>query len=117
MKLLLFNYDLTKTCKGGNIQATGVHNMNVFDKEYKEKEKKIIKFFHTILLSKLLLLNYEFSNHEYNGTTGEDVFKILHKKISYSKKEKQEIIDNAIMLIKIKYGKTLIDFEKLEFEK
>ncbi len=90
--------------------------MNIFDKDYKKKEKNIIKFSHTILLSKLLLLNYEFSNHEYNGTTGEDVFKILQKKISYSEKEKQEIIDNAIMLLKIN-GKTVTDFEKIEFEK
>ncbi len=90
--------------------------MNIFDKDYKKKEKNIIKFSHTILLSKLLLLNYEFSNHEYNGITGEDVFKILQKKISYSEKEKQEIIDNAIMLLKIN-GKTVTDFEKIEFEK
>ena len=54
--------------------------MNIFDKDYKKKEKNIIKFSHTILLSKLLLLNYEFSNHEYNGTTGEDVFKYYKKK-------------------------------------
>ena len=90
--------------------------MNIFEKDYKKKEKNIIKFSHTILLSKLLLLNYEFSNHEYNGITGEDVFKILQKKISYSEKEKQEIIDNAIMLLKIN-GKTVTDFEKIEFEK
>lgn len=90
--------------------------MNIFDKDYKKKEKNIIKFSHTILLSKLLLLNYEFSNHEYNGTTGEDVFKYYKKKISYSEKEKQEIIDNAIMLLKIN-GKTVTDFEKIEFEK
>ncbi len=91
--------------------------MNVFDKEYKKEEKNIIKFYHTILLSKLLLLNFEFSNYEYNGTTGDDAFKILQKKINYSEKEKQEIINNAIMLLKIKNGRTLIDFEKIEFEK
>ena len=107
---------MTNIVKGVTIQATGGHYMNIFDKDYKKKEKNIIKFSHTILLSKLLLLNYEFSNHEYNGTTGEDVFKILQKKISYSEKEKQEIIDNAIMLLKIN-GKTVTDFEKIEFEK
>lgn len=107
---------MTIVSKGVTIQATGGHYMNTFDRDYKEKERNTIKYFHTILLSKLLLLNYEFSNHEYNGTTGEDVFKILQKKINYSEKEKQEIIDNAIMLLKIN-GKTVTDFEKIEFEK
>lgn len=45
----------------------------------------------------MLILNYEFSNREYNGTAGQDAFYKLQKKI--------------------KYGMELIDFEKMEFEK
>jgi len=90
--------------------------MNIFDQHYKEKERKIIIYHYTELLSKLLILNYEFSNNEYNGTTGEDVFNILNKKIKLSEKEKQEIITNATILIKIRKGKKLIDFNKIEFE-
>jgi len=37
---------------------------------------------------------------------------ILQKKISYSDKEKQEIIENAIMLLKIN-SNTVTDFEKI----
>jgi len=49
--------------------------MNIFDKNYKKKEKNIIKFSHTILLSKILLLNYE-----YNGKTITDFEKIEFEK-------------------------------------
>lgn len=41
----------------------------------------------------------------------------LQKKIKLSEKEKQNIIDNAISLIEIKYNKKLSNFEKIEFEK
>lgn len=33
------------------------------------------------------------------------------------RKEKQNMIDNTILIIKIKYGMKLIDFAKMEFEK
>ena len=71
--------------------------MNIFDMDYNKKEKNLFKYHYTCLLSELLILNYEFSNHEYNGTIGQDVFYKLQKKI--------------------KYGMELIDFEKMEFEK
>ena len=71
--------------------------MNIFDMDYNKKEKNLFKYHYTCLLSELLILNYEFSNHEYNGTTGQDAFYKLQKKI--------------------KYGMKLIDFEKMEFEK
>ena len=79
--------------------------MNIFDIDYNKKEKDLFKYHYTCLLSELLLLNYEFSNHEYNGTTGKDVFNKMKKKIKLSEKEKQNIIDNAISLIEIKYNK------------
>lgn len=90
--------------------------MNCFDKDYQEKERKLIIYYNTKLLSELILLNYEFSNHEYNGTTGEDIFNILQRKIKLAKKEKQQIITDAISLLKIKYRKKLNNFEKIEFD-
>ena len=90
--------------------------MNIFDQHYTEKERKIIIYYYTELLSKLLILNYEFSNNKYNGTIGEYVFNILNKKIKLSEKEKQEIITNATTLIKIRNGIKLVDFNKIEFK-
>jgi hypothetical protein len=90
--------------------------MNIFDIDYSRKEKDLFKYHYACLLSELLILNYELSNHEYNGTTGNDVFNKLQKKIKLSEKEKQNIISNAISLIEIKYNKKISDFEKIEFE-
>lgn len=77
------------------------------------------KLFFTIillLLSELVYLNYEFSNNKYNGITGNDVFNLLNRKIQLTKQEKENIINNATFLIKFKYNKNIIDYEKLEFE-
>mgnify|MGYP004566732503 CR=1 FL=1 len=41
----------------------------------------------------------------------------IAQKIKLSEKEKQNMIDNTILIIKIKYGMKLIDFAKIEFEK
>ena len=57
------------------------------DDMFKNEEKKIRKLFDTKLLSELLLLNYQYSNNEYLGTTAEDVYNSLSKKIKYNKKE------------------------------
>lgn len=107
--------DLTIYFKRGSIQATGGYFMNIFDIDYSRKEKDLFKYHYTCLLSELLILNYEFSNHKYNGITGNDVFNKLQKRIKLSEKEKQSIISNAILLIEIKYNKKLSDFEKIEF--
>lgn len=68
------------------------------DDMFKKEEKKIRKLFDTKLLSELLLLNYQYSNNEYLGTTAEDVYNSLAKKFKYTKKEKEQIIKNAILL-------------------
>ena len=107
--------DLTIYFKRGSIQATGGYFMNIFDIDYSRKEKDLFKYHYTCLLSELLILNYEFSNHKYNCITGNDVFNKLQKRIKLSEKEKQSIISNAISLIEIKYNKKLSDFEKIEF--
>ena len=107
--------DLTIYFKRGSIQVTGGCFMNIFDIDYSRKEKDLFKYHYTCLLSELLILNYEFSNHKYNGITGNDVFNKLQKRIKLSEKEKQSIISNAISLIEIKYNKKLSDFGKIEF--
>ena len=49
---------MTTSFKGGNIQATGGHFMNVFDIDYNKKEKDLFKYHYTCLLSELFILNY-----------------------------------------------------------
>ena len=87
------------------------------DDMFKKEEKKIRKLFDTKLLSELLLLNYQYSNNEYLGTTAEDVYNSLAKKFKYTKKEKEQIIKNAILLLNIEHGINVINYEELNFEK
>ena len=84
---------------------------------FKNEEKKLRKLFDTKLLSELLLLNYQYSNNEYLGTTAEDVYNSLSKKIKYTKKEKEQIVKNAIQLLNIEHGINVINYEELNFEK
>ena len=60
------------------------------DDMFKNEEKKIRKLFDTKLLSELLLLNYQYSNNEYLGTTAEDVYNSLSKKLNMPKKKKNK---------------------------
>lgn len=90
--------------------------MDSFDKRYKHKERELLIYYQTKLLSELLLLNAVFSNNEYNGTTGSDLFHILQKKAKLSDQEKRKMIENATFFLKLKYQKKLLDFEKMEFE-
>ena len=87
------------------------------DNMFKKEEKKLRKLFDTKLLCELLLLNYQYSNNEYLGTTAEDVYNSLFKKIKYTKKEKEQMVKNAILLLNIEHGINVIDYEKLNFEK
>ena len=54
--------------------------MNIFDIDYNKKEKNLFKYHYTCLLSELLILNYEFSNHEYNGTLLDKMLFINYKR-------------------------------------
>ena len=60
------------------------------DELFLRDEKRTKKLYDTELLAKLLLLNYEFSNNKYLGTTATDVFNNMHN-VEYSKSEIQEI--------------------------
>ena len=73
------------------------------DELFSRDEKRTKKLYDTELLAKLLLLNFEFSNNKYLDTT--------------AKSEIQEIKNNAIRLLKIKYNVDVIEFEKLNFKK
>ena len=108
--------DLTRTNKRGNMKTIGGLVM-LIDDMFKREEKKIRKLYDTKLLSELLLLNYQYSNSEYLGTTAEDVYNSLTKKIKYTKKEKEQIVKNAIQLLNIEHGINVINYEELNFEK
>ena len=87
------------------------------DDIFARDEKRTRKLYDTELLTELLLLNYEFSNYKYLGVTGTNIFNNLHKKIKYSNEELEEIKNNAIALLKIKYNIKVKNFETLDFEK
>ena len=86
------------------------------DELFKKDERKIRKLFDTRLLAELLYLNYEFNNKKYhNEISGKTIINSLHSKIKYTKREKQEIVTNAILLLKINHNVSLVDFEDLVF--
>ena len=78
--------------------------MNEFQKNYKKDEKILIKYFHKKLLSELLYLNYLYSNYEYENVTMEDLMKQVIKGTKYNGLEQLEILEDAKMLLRIKYN-------------
>ena len=86
------------------------------DELFLRDEKRTKKLYDTELLAKLLLLNFEFSNNKYLGTTATDVFNNMHN-VEYSKKDLEQIKNNAIALLDIKYNIKVKNFETLDFEK
>lgn len=51
--------------------------MDTFEKQYRFKEKELLCYINSILLSELIFLNYSFSNKEYNGIGGKEIWKII----------------------------------------
>lgn len=86
------------------------------DELFLRDEKRIKKLYDTELLARLLLLNYEFLNNKYHNITASNILNDLHK-VKYSKNELEQIKNNAIALLKIKYNIEVKNFETLEFEK
>ena len=86
------------------------------DELFSRDEKRIKKFYDTELLANLLLLNYEFSNNKYHNVNASDIINNLHK-VKYSKNDLEQIKNNAIALLKIKYNIKVKNFETLDFEK
>lgn len=88
------------------------------DELFKRDERKIRKLFDTRLLAELLYLNYEFNNKKYHDEiSGKTIFSSLQDGIKFTEQEKQEIVTNAILLLKINHNVRLIDFDNLVFEK
>ena len=79
--------------------------MKIDNELYKEQERLIIKYHHTLLLSELLYLNYEHSTYKYDGITPEDILKFVIKGTRYNGLEQLEILEEAKELVKIKYNK------------
>ena len=73
------------------------------DKLFLRDEKRIKKLYDTELLAHLLLLNYQFSNNKYHNISASEIFKNLHR-VKYSKKDLEQIKNNAIALLDIKYN-------------
>lgn len=86
------------------------------DELFLRDEKRIKELYDTELLANLLLLNYQFSNNKYHNATASDVLTNLHK-VKYSKKDLEQIKNNAIALLEIKYNIKVKDFETLDFVK
>ncbi len=79
--------------------------MNKKNEIYTKQEKEIIKYHHKLLLADLLYLNYVHSNYKYDNITIEDIYKFVTKGTRYNGLEKLEIIEEAKLLLKVKYNK------------
>ena len=75
------------------------------DKLFLRDEKRIKRLYDTELLAHLLLLNYQFLNNKYHNINASEIFKNLHR-VKYSKKYLEQIKNNAIVLLDIKYNKS-----------
>lgn len=78
--------------------------MQTLDDLYLKEERELKIYYSTLLLAELLKINFEYSNKEYNDICGDDVFKIATSEVIYTNIEKNMIIQNALNLLKIKYG-------------
>lgn len=77
--------------------------MDAFEESYLKYDKKLKKYYDTLLLDELIFLNYAYSNNEYGKVTVKNIFDNLHS-LEYSKKDINDIIDNALYLVKLKYN-------------
>ena len=78
--------------------------LNQFQKKYQKDERILIKYFHTKLLSELLYLNYIYSTFKYENITPEDLLRKVIKGTRYNGLEQLEILEEAKLLLKIKYN-------------
>lgn len=98
--------------------------MDIFEKECRKEEHEAKLYYTTCLLAEMLWINYTFSNNEYRGTTGDDVFKLALKKEEYTKEEKKLMIENALKLMQMQHrvkvdisGDAMLKYQNLDFEK
>ena len=90
--------------------------MGSIDESYFKERNDLFRFYDTVMLVKLLYLNYVYSNAKYNGTTGDDVWNELIQKHKYNIKDKSKVISDAIKLLEIEYNIKVDDFESLSFK-
>jgi len=96
--------------------------MSTLDDMYLKEERDLKIYYCTVLLSELLKINYEYSNKEYNNVCGDDIFNIANRKEKFTATERNMIIENALIILKIKYGyiirKDFISqYQNLDFKK
>lgn len=74
--------------------------MKALTRRYLKEKHGKIKFYLTLMLAEFILLDYIYSNEI-------DIIKLLYEitnKNEFSKKEKEEIIKNALKFLLIKYN-------------
>ncbi|MFR5856613.1 MAG: hypothetical protein ACLUFU_02240 [Bacilli bacterium] len=74
--------------------------MKAITRRYLKEKHDKIKFYLTLMLAEFILLDYIYSNEI-------DIIKLLYEitnKNEFSKKEKEEIIKNALKFLLIKYN-------------
>ncbi len=78
--------------------------MKKIDKLYLEEDKKIRILHESYLLADLLFLNYKYPNSHYYGNSIDSIYNSIHDKIVLNKKDEEKIINDALILLKIKYN-------------
>ena len=89
--------------------------MDIFYKNYKAEEKDFFLYHHKNLLADVLYLNYEYSTHKHYKTTGNDILELITKDYKYSDIEKDEIIKDALLIIRMKHNRVTSDDYKKDF--
>ena len=75
----------------------------MYEKFIKDK-KTIIKYNHKLLLTELLYLNHLYSTFDYDNITEYNLLKEVIKETKYNRLEQLEILEDAKMLLRIKYN-------------
>lgn len=84
--------------------------MKKIDKLYLEEDKKIRILHESYLLADLLFLNYKYPNSYYYDNSIDSIYNSIHDQIVLNKKEQSKVIEDALILLKIKYNISIDDF-------
>lgn len=84
--------------------------MKKIDKLYLEEDKKIRILHESYLLADLLFLNYKYPNSYCYDNSIDSIYNSIHDQIVLNKKEQSKVIEDALILLKIKYNISIDDF-------
>lgn len=88
--------------------------MNAIDKMYIREKHFNLKYYDTLKLAMLLHLEYLYS---YKRSSEEVMQYLRFKKSDYTTAELKELLNNAILILKIKYNIEVIQDNPLVFKK